>query len=126
MRHVARAAAFAILIVALSQPARAQRTETQVAELFEKAAAEEFKRAKAKPSTDSAALLHDSIEQGANRLVSEKRTSDREISAAEKLIRRFAAEMVKNGERQSDGTLRLGESSFAAAQKSLCPLYPFC
>ena len=125
MPRAALAVVFAIL-VAFSQPVRAQRTEREVAELFDKAAAKVFERGKAKPSTDSAAMLSDLINQGANRLVMEKRISDRDVSSAVEQIRRFAAEMVKHGVRQPDKTLRLGESSFAAAIKALCPVYPFC
>ena len=115
-----------VIVCALSTPVRAQRQERDVVDLFAKAVASVFERAKAKPSTDSATLLRELIEQGANRLVSDKKTSDREIAAAGALIRRFSAEMVKHGVRQDDGTLRLAETSFAAAQRSLCPLYPFC
>jgi hypothetical protein len=118
-------ALFAVLTM-LTVSASAQRSESEIAELFEKTAANVFERGRAKQSKESAALLHDLIVEGASRLVSEKRNSKPEISTAAGIIRRFAGEMVKHGARQPDGTLRLTESSFAAAQRSLCPLYPFC
>jgi hypothetical protein len=105
---------------------RAQRTEAELAAVFAKAAEDVFARAKAKPSADCAGLLRDWIAQGVDALVSDKKTSDREISAASELIRRFAREMVKHGARRPDRTLALDEEAFSAAQKSLCPLYPFC
>jgi hypothetical protein len=112
--------------IVFPSPAVAQRSEREVSEMLTKAATSVFERAKAKPSTDAATLVREFIEQGANLLVSDKRTSDRDLSAAVELIGRFSAEMVKKGVRQGDGTLQIGEDAFAAAQRSLCPLYPFC
>jgi hypothetical protein len=119
------AAVFAIVVLIFS-PARGQPTEAELAGVFTKAADEVFARAKAKQSTDSADLLRDLIAQGVDSLLTDKKTSDREISAAAELVRRFAREMVKHGKRQADGTLLLTDASFSDAQKALCPLYPFC
>ena len=126
MPRIVIATVFAILVGILTPPVHGQHTEGEIVARFSKSAATVFDRAKAKPATDGATLLHDFIAEGANRLLSDKRTSDREISAVVELVRRFASEMVKHGVRQSDGSLLWGEASFAAALRSLCPLYPFC
>jgi hypothetical protein len=120
------ASILAVILLVLPQPTTAQRNEREVVEMLTKASTSIFDRAKAKPSTEAATLVREFIEQGANLLVSDKRTSDRDLSAAVDLVRRFSSEMVKQGVRQGDGTVQLGEKSFAAAQRSLCPLYPFC
>lgn len=116
----------ALAVLILPPAVQGQRTESEIVELFTKSATAVFERAKAKPSADATGLLRDLIAEGVSRLVSDKRTSDRDISAVVELMRRFAGEMVKHGTRQQDGTIRLTDDSFAAAQRSVCPLYPFC
>ena len=126
MSRIILATVWALWIAVFGPLAQGQRTEGELADLFAKAAATVFERAKGATSPDSAALLRDFMGEGANRLVSDKKTSDREISASVDLMKRFANEMVKQGARQPAGRLLLSEASFAAAQRSVCPLYPFC
>jgi hypothetical protein len=108
----------ALLVPAQSVP--------EITDTFQKAVQEVFEKAKAAPDKDAASLFRDLLEQGADRMVSERRTSNRDLGAATKLAREFAQEMVKNGERRPGSKVTLTEKSFSAAQKALCPLYPFC
>lgn len=126
MTSITTAAVTVLLAAVLTPAALAQPAEAELVGLFTKSAESVFERAKAKPTEDCASLLKDLIAEGANRLVSDKRTSDRDIAAVVEIMRRFANEMVKHGARQPDGTIRLGDDSYSAAQRSLCPLYPFC
>lgn len=85
---------------------------------------ERFARYRAFTSVDSGQMLERMIVNAAVRAVRERIGDDR-LREADRNILRFAEGMLGAGQSQPNGTIRLGESSFAAAFK-LCPLWPFC
>ena len=113
-------------LLMVPSPAYGQHTEAELVDGFMKSASAVFDRAKAKPSDGTINLLRDWLKEGASRLISDRRTSGKDIAASGELVKRFAAEIVKHGVRKPDGTVQLSEDSFLAAQRATCPLYPFC
>lgn len=65
------------------------------------------------------------VSPGAVRLAQDK-ASDAQIQGADREVRRFALAVVSAGDKQPDGSVILGEGAVEAAEKAVCPVYPFC
>ena len=70
-------------------------------------------------------LIDQFLSAGAVRAVQD-RASEPQLKTADGAVKRLAAAMVEAGNRQSDGSTQVTETSFETGRKKLCPQYPFC
>ena len=86
---------------------------------------QKFEESRASSSEAIDGWLDEFWSVGAVRAVRD-RASEQQLKTADAGMERFATAIVHSGARQPDGSVMLSESSVVAAQKSTCPLYPFC
>lgn len=65
------------------------------------------------------------VSPGAVRVVQDK-ASDEQLKKVDAVVERFALAVVRAGSRQPDGSVIIQESAVEAAEKAICPVYPFC
>ena len=70
-------------------------------------------------------LMEIFVSPGAVRLVQDK-ASDEQIQRIDAVVQRFARAVVSAGDKQPDGSVIVQESDVDAAEKGICPVYPFC
>jgi len=65
------------------------------------------------------------VSPGAVRVVQDKLDAER-MKKVDALVERFAFEVVAASTRRDDGSRIVEEGAVGAAQKAICPVYPFC
>ncbi len=70
-------------------------------------------------------LMEIFVSPGAVRLVQDKANEDA-VRKADAVVERYALAVVKAGARQPDGSVIVGEAAVDAAERAVCPVYPFC
>ena len=86
---------------------------------------ERFERSRAFKSDSTDELFDQFMSVGAVRAVRDKATAEK-IREADRTVDLFARAAIAAGEKSSDGSVEVTESSVTAAVKSTCPVYPFC
>lgn len=69
--------------------------------------------------------MEEFVSPGAVRAIREKLTGD-DLKKADAIVERYALEVVAASARQSDGSRVADGAALAAAEKAVCPVYPFC
>jgi hypothetical protein len=70
-------------------------------------------------------LMEEFVSPGAVRAVRDKAT-EQQLKRADEVLERFVYAMVKAGTRQPDGSVIVEASALEPAERSICPVYPFC
>lgn len=65
------------------------------------------------------------VSPGAVRAVQDKLTED-QLKNADRVVERFALEVVAASTRRDDGSRIVEEAAVVAGRKAVCPVYPFC
>jgi hypothetical protein len=88
-------------------------------------AAKQFMSAKADVSRESALLTSEFIFRGAHVFVAEGGREEKR-EEAERNLQKFIAAEIELGKQENPRQPTIGEATFVAARKSVCPLWPFC
>lgn len=70
-------------------------------------------------------LMEEFVSPGAVRSVQDK-ANDEQLQKADAIVERFALAAVRASVRRSDGSVVVAAEAIAAAERSVCPVYPFC
>lgn len=70
-------------------------------------------------------LIEEFVSPGAVRAVQDKAT-EAQLKKADDTVEQFVYAMVKVSKRQPDGSVVVEASAIEPAQKTICPVYPFC
>ncbi len=70
-------------------------------------------------------LMEEFVSPGAVRSVQDK-ANEEQLKKADAIVERFAFAAVRASARQSDGSVVVAAEAIAAAERSVCPVYPFC
>lgn len=65
------------------------------------------------------------VSPGAVRAVQDK-LSQEQLKKVDRVVERFAVEVVSASTRRDDGSRIVEEAAVAAGRKAVCPVYPFC
>jgi len=81
--------------------------------------------ARAFASEEVGDLMEEFVSPGAVRAVQDKATEE-QLKKADAVLERFVIAMVKASPRRPDGSVVVETSAVEAAEKAVCPVYPFC
>ncbi len=70
-------------------------------------------------------LMEEFVSPGAVRSVQDK-ANEEQLKKADAIVERFAFAVVRASARQSDGSVMVAAEAIASAERSVCPVYPFC
>jgi len=70
-------------------------------------------------------MMEEFVSPGAVRAVRDK-VDEAQLKRADAVLERFVYALVKAGSRQPDGSVIVEASALEPAERSICPVYPFC
>jgi hypothetical protein len=70
-------------------------------------------------------LMEEFVSPGAVRAVVDK-ADEAQLKKADAVVERFAYAVIRGNARRPDGSVLIEAASIPPAEKSVCPVYPFC